>query len=91
MLVARSLWREWGLESVLDGLAPKKTVCKKRRASLADRLLVTIQNLALLRQRGQGYLVGLKRQRNQQVNGYIQAAAQGPWQECPAGINAQEK
>jgi hypothetical protein len=28
MLVARSLWRELGLESILDGLAPKKTCAK---------------------------------------------------------------
>jgi hypothetical protein len=53
--------------------------------------MVTIQNLALLRERGQGYLVGLKRRRNEQVNGYIQAATQGRWQECPVGISAREK
>ena len=53
--------------------------------------MVTIQNLALLRQRGQGYLVGLKRRRNEQVRGYIEAAAQGRWQECPVGICAREK
>jgi transposase len=58
---------------------------------VGDRGMVTIQNLALLRQRGQGYLVGLKRRRNEQVNGYIQAAAQGPWQECPVGITALER
>jgi transposase len=58
---------------------------------VGDRGMVTIQNLAMLRQRGQGYLVGLKRRRNEQVNRYIQAAAQGPWQECPAGITALEK
>jgi len=58
---------------------------------VGDRGMVTIQNLALLRQRGQGYLVGLKRRRNEQVNRYIQAAAEGPWQECPVGISARER
>ena len=58
---------------------------------VSDRGMVTIENLALLRQRGQGYLVGLKRRRNAQVNRYIQAAAQGRWQECPVGITAREK
>jgi hypothetical protein len=58
---------------------------------VGDRGMVTIQNLALLRQRGQGYLVGLKRRRNEQVNRYIEAAAQGQWQECPLGITAREK
>ena len=63
----------------------------RRVIFVGDRGMVTIQNLALLRQRGQGYLVGLKRRRNEQVNRYIQAAAQGPWQECPAGITAMER
>lgn len=58
---------------------------------VSDRGMVTIENLALLRQRGQGYLVGLKRRRNAQVNRYIQAAAQGRWQQCPVGITAREK
>src|ERR1700736_3175328 len=58
---------------------------------VGDRGMVTIQNLALLRQRGQGYIVGLKRRRNEQVNRFIQAAAQGPWQECPVGITALER
>lgn len=58
---------------------------------VGDRGMVTIQNLALLRERGQGYLLGLKRRRNEQVNGYIQAATQGRWQECPVGISAREK
>jgi transposase len=58
---------------------------------VSDRGMVTIQNLALLRQRGQGYLVGLKRRRNEVVNRYLEAAAQGRWQECPVGISAQEK
>ena len=45
MLVARSLWREFGLESILDGLAPKtKTVQKAARLPLADRVLVLVAN-----------------------------------------------
>ena len=63
----------------------------RRVIFVGDRGMVTIQNLALLRQREQGYLVGLKRRRNEQVNGYIQAAAQGQCQECPVGITAREK
>jgi len=63
----------------------------RRVIFVGDRGMVTIQNLALLRQREQGYLVGLKRRRNEQVKGYIEAAAQGRWQECPVGITAREK
>src|SRR5271166_4483860 len=41
----------------------------RRVILVSDRGMVTIQNLALLRQLGQGYLVGLKRRRNEQVRG----------------------
>ena len=75
-MVLKDLQERFGLERVIF---------------VGDRGMVTIQNLALLRQRGQGYLVGLKRRRNEQVDRYIQAAAQGPWQECPVGITAMER
>jgi transposase len=77
------------LEQVLNDLQERFGL--RRVIFVGDRGMVTTQNLALLRARGQGYLVGLKRRRNQQVQRYIQAAAQGPWQECPVGISAQEK
>jgi hypothetical protein len=45
MLVARSLWRELGLESILDGLAPKTNrVQKGAGLPLADRVLVLVAN-----------------------------------------------
>lgn len=62
----------------------------RRVIFVGDRGMVTIDNMALVRQRGQGYLVGLKRRRNEEVYGYIERA-QGPWEECPAGITASEK
>ena len=77
------------VETVLKDLQQRFGL--RRVILVSDRGMVTIENLALLRQRGQGYLVGLKRRRNAQVNRYIQAAAQGRWQECPVGITAQEK
>jgi transposase len=66
------------VESVLQDLQQRFGL--RRVILVGDRGMVTIENLALLRQRGQGYLVGLRRRRNEQVNGYIQEAAQGPWQ-----------
>jgi transposase len=77
------------VESVLQDL--QQHFGLRRVILVGDRGMVTIENLALLRQRGQGYLVGLRRRRNEQVNGYIQAAAQGRWQQCPVGISAREK
>jgi transposase len=77
------------VEGVLNDLQERFGL--QRVIFVGDRGMVTVENLALLRQRGQGYLVGLKRRRNQQVKRYIQAAQQGPWQQCPVGITAQEK
>ena len=77
------------VETVLKDLQQRFGL--RRVILVSDRGMVTIENLALLRQQGQGYLVGLKRRRNAQVNRYIQAAAQGRWQECPVGITAREK
>jgi transposase len=77
------------VETVLKDLQQRFGL--RRVILVSDRGMVTIENLALLRQRGQGYLVGLKRRRNAQVNRYIEAAAQGRWQECPVGITAREK
>ena len=56
---------------------------------VGDRGMMTSENLDRIRSRGQGYLLGLKR-RNEQVRRYIEQA-QGPWQDCPAGITAHEK
>jgi hypothetical protein len=45
MLVARWLWRELGLENILDGLAPKtSSVQKAGRLPFADRVLVLVAN-----------------------------------------------
>jgi transposase len=52
--------------------------------------MVTSDNLDLLRQRSQGYVVGLNRRRRPEVLRYIEAA-QGPWTDCPVGITASEK
>jgi hypothetical protein len=77
------------VETVLKDL--QRRFGLRRVIFVGDRGMVTIQNLALVRQAGQGYLVGLKRRRNDQVRRYIEAAAQGRWQECAVGINAREK
>src|SRR6266481_3309591 len=45
MLVARWLWRELGLENILDGLVPKTNrVQKADRLPFADRVLVLVAN-----------------------------------------------
>jgi len=79
---------EQTVAEVLEDL--EKRFGLRRVIFVGDRGMVTTDNIALLRERGQGYLVGLKRRRNQEVYRYIERA-QGPWQECPAGIAASEK
>lgn len=56
---------------------------------VGDRGMVTSDNLALLRSREQGYVVGLNRRRREKVYGYIERAS-GAWTECPLGIAARE-
>src|SRR6266508_4660986 len=62
----------------------------RRVVFVGDRGMVTSANLALLRTRQQGYVVGLNRRRREDVYRYI-ARATGPWTDCPVGITAREK
>src|SRR5215469_6159979 len=62
----------------------------RRVVFVGDRGMVTAGNLEGLREKGQGYRVGLKRRRQPEILRYLQAAT-GPWLECPAGISAREK
>lgn len=62
----------------------------RRVVFVGDRGMVTSANLALLRTRGQGYVVGLHRRRRAEIVRYIEAAT-GPWIDCPGGITVREK
>lgn len=58
---------------------------------VGDRGMVSAANLDHLREEGHGYLVGLKRRRNKKLDGWLQKLDDAKWQECPIGINAQER
>ncbi len=62
----------------------------KRVVFVGDRGMVTTANLATIKARQHGYLVGLQRRRREEVFRLI-ARATGPWTECPVGITAREK
>ena len=62
----------------------------RRLIFVGDRGMVTSENLQLLRQHQQGYIVGLNRRRSSKVAEYITRAT-GEWIECPVGITAKEK
>lgn len=61
----------------------------RRVVFVGDRGMVTSDNIALLRSRQQGYVVGLNRRRSEKVYRYIERAT-GAWTECPLGIAASE-
>jgi transposase len=62
----------------------------KRVVFVGDRGMVTVVNLALLKEHGQGYLVGLQRRKRERVFRFVERAI-GPWTQCPVGICASEK
>jgi transposase len=62
----------------------------RRVIFVGDRGMVTTANLATLRARRHGYLVGLHRRRREEVFALIRRAT-GPWLECPVGITAREQ
>jgi hypothetical protein len=61
-----------------------------RLVFVGDRGMVTADNLALIRGRGQGYIVGRNRRRSPETLAHI-ARATGPWTDCPVGITARER
>jgi transposase len=61
----------------------------RRVVFVGDRGMITSDNLALIREREQGYVLGLQKRRSARIHEYIEKAT-GPWQECPAGITARE-
>jgi transposase len=58
---------------------------------VGDRGMVSEENLDALCRDGQGYLVGLKRRRNAQLDGWLQTLDDSQWLDCPLGITARER
>jgi transposase len=63
----------------------------RRVIFVGDRGMVSQNNLDELQQAGHGYLLALKRRRNAELDAWLQKLDETKWQECPVGINAQEK
>jgi transposase len=62
-----------------------------RLVFVGDRGMVSEENLEALCRDGHGYLVGLKRRRNAQLDGWLQAVDESQWFDCPVGITARER
>ena len=61
----------------------------KRVVFVGDRGMITTDNIEEIRNRQQGYLMGLRRRRREQTHKLIERAT-GEWIECPAGVAAKE-
>jgi len=58
---------------------------------VGDRGMVTEKNLGDLTAGKHGYLVGLNRRRNAEMEGWLTAVDESKWIECPVGITARER
>jgi transposase len=63
----------------------------QRVVFVGDRGMVTAENLEALTAAKHGYLVGVKRRRNRQLNRWLAAVDEAKWISCPVGITARER
>jgi transposase len=58
---------------------------------VGDRGMVTDENIESITKDHHGFLVGIKRRRNPQLDAWLHAVDDTKWIDCPGGINAQER
>ena len=63
----------------------------RRVVFVGDRGMVSEENLTALQQDGHGYLLGVRRRQNAELDGYLQLLDESRWQDCPVGITSREK
>ena len=62
-----------------------------RLVFVGDRGMVTEANLEAITRDQHGFLVGVKRRRNPQIDGWLEAVDDTKWVTCPGGINTRER
>ncbi len=62
-----------------------------RLVFVGDRGMVTDANIDAIIKDEQGFLVGVKRRRNAELDRWLNAADDTKWVDCPGGINTQEQ
>jgi len=62
-----------------------------RLVFVGDRGMVTEANLEAITRDQHGFLVGVKRRRNPQIDGWLAAVDDTKWVTCPGGINTRER
>ena len=63
----------------------------RRVVFVGDRGMVSEENLTALQHDGHGYLVGVRRRQNAELDGYLQRIDESKWVDCPVGITGREK
>jgi transposase len=58
---------------------------------VGDRGMVTDENIESLTKDQNGFLVGIKRRRNPELDAWLDAVDETKWVDCPGGINARER
>ena len=62
-----------------------------RLVFVGDRGMVTDENIEAITKDEHGFLVGVKRRRNAQIDGWLDAVDDTKWVSCPGGINTRER
>jgi transposase len=62
-----------------------------RLVFVGDRGMVTDENIESITKDQHGFLVGIKRRRNAELDGWLDAVDDSKWIDCPGGINTQER
>jgi transposase len=63
----------------------------QRVVFVGDRGMVSEDNLEEMIDAGQGYLLGVRRRQNPELNGWLQKLKPHKWIDCPVGITAAEQ
>mgnify|MGYP003566104892 FL=1 len=58
---------------------------------VGDRGMVTDENIESFKKDQHGFLVGIKRRRNAQLDAWLDAVDDTKWVDCPGGINTRER
>ena len=69
----------------------QKRFAFSRLVFVGDRGMVTDENIEAITKDEQGFLVGVKRRRNAQIDGWLDAVDDTKWIRCPGGINTRER
>jgi transposase len=62
-----------------------------RLVFVGDRGMVTDENIESITKAEHGFLVGIKRRRNPQLDAWLDAVDDTKWIDCPGGINTRER